>query len=1109
MLARLALDQARRDRKAGLSTAGLVTGYRGSPITTLDREIGTIRDQFDMHDILHTPALNEDLAMTAIWGTQQVAQNPKRTHDGVFGLWYGKGPGLDRSIDALRHAAAYGASELGGVVLLVGDDHGASSSTVAHQSEKMLEAAHIPVLHPATLQELRSFGLAAIEISRKSGAWVALKCQTELLETTASVDLDKVAPDLIAEGLPSKSRLYAAGSEPPLEAEKRHAPRLEAVQSLVRTGGLDRITCDPVDATLGILATGKAWLDVVAALDVLGVAPDSLGIRIYKPALTSPMDPKSTAAFAKGLARILVVEEKGPVVEDQLRVICSKQPGLTPVIVGKQDETGADLLPQIGVIDPMVVSRAIAAFLGHSSNATDTVPVPVFDLPRRRPFFCAGCPHNTSTNLPDGSRALAGIGCHSMAIGTGRSTDDFTQMGAEGVSWQGQAPFTRENHVFANMGDGTYFHSGVLAIRSAVAAGHNITYKILFNDAVAMTGGQPHDGALSPPAIVQQLKAEGVGRTVLVSVEPERWRALRLPAGAELAPRDDLDRISRELRETPGVTAIVFDQTCATELRRRRKRKTIEPPPARAFINPLVCEGCGDCTVMSNCVAVEPFDTWQGRKRKINQSVCNIDLSCVKGFCPSFVTVTGANPQRVDPQQVNTVLQTVTLTEPENPQTGPQDILIAGIGGTGVLTVSAVIGTAAFLERCDVTLLDQSGLAQKNGAVRSHVRLGGSYGTPRPSRILAGGADTLLACDTFAAGDTPVITHIGKITEIIANTSTAPPIEFLNDRNTDTSSGRALSALEQAAGKAAMRVDARALALHYFGDLALANVILLGAAWQLGRVPLAISSIRRAFKLNGVAVQSNLAALDLGRIAITSPNALEDRPSNEKPVDDHEHRMAFLTLYQNAAWADRYGKLVHEVARREADVMGGKGRLTNAVMRNAFKLMTYKDEYEVARLHSDHRFVKDLHAAFGTEIKIHHHFAPPLLPLGKDRRGFPSKKEFGPWIRALLPQLARLKILRGTLLDPFGWTAERSMERQLIRDYHDMLRRVLPEMTQVNFDLVLRLAEQPNDVRGFGPIKEKAVQEMTERKKSLLSELDSVATHGPGKTAKPQKRTSV
>jgi indolepyruvate ferredoxin oxidoreductase len=1092
VLARIALDQAHLDRTAGRNTGGFITGYRGSPITSLDREIASSADLFEAAGIVHKPALNEDLAATAIWGTQQLAQNPARKHEGVFGLWYGKGPGLDRSMDAIRHGAAYGASESGGVVLLVGDDHGASSSTVAHQSETMLSAAHIPVLHPATLEELREFGLAAIEISRRSGAWVALKCQTELLETSARVDLDASLPVIGTPELPSANFLYARNPEPPLDAEKRHQPRLTAVQQLVYSASLDRITSTAKDARLGIVATGKAWLDLCAAFELLGLDPEDCNVRVWKPALTWPLEPLSAIGFAEGLEQFLVVEEKGALTEIQLRVIFSERLGpQSPRIIGKRDQNGNDLIPQTGVLDPVTVAGAVSAFLG-----VPAVPchkgAPVFDLPRRRPFLCAGCPHNTSTNLPRGSRAFAGIGCHSMVIGLNRATDAFTQMGAEGVTWQGQAPFTDEKHVFANMGDGTYFHSGILAIRSAVAAGQNITYKVLFNDAVAMTGGQPHDGALSPLAIVSQLKAEGVGRTVLVAKDPDVWRKVRLPDGVELLGRDDLNRISKELRETPGVTAIVYDQMCATELRRRRKRGRIETPPERAFINPLVCEGCGDCTIVSNCVAVEPLDTWQGRKRQINQSVCNIDLSCIKGFCPSFVTVTGSTPKRVNPKRVNALLDGLTLPEPKQIGDGHTDILIAGIGGTGVLTVSGVIGMAAFLQGRPVTLLDQSGLAQKNGAVRSHIRIGKSATQLKPSRIGASGAHTLLACDAFAASDAPVLNHVewGR-TVVVVNTSAAPPVEFLTDRSTDTSAEAALDAIEQVAGNAATRIDARELASRYFGEAALANVILLGAAWQLGRVPLALSSLERAITLNGVAVDDNLAAFALGRVAVAMPEALQKPELQHVISGDLEQRISFLTDYQNTAWAERFADMVKQASARETELTGAEGSFTRTVMKNAFRLMSYKDEYEVARLHLSTEFDLALRNEFGDDISVKHHLAPPMLFGGKDMRGYPLKRKFGSWIRPVFSVLTRMKGLRGTFADPFGQTAERRMERGLIADYDAMIRDMLPNLRADLLPEAIALANLPDTVRGFGPIKEKSVADMRVQKDKLQAEFDT------------------
>ncbi|MFV0282519.1 MAG: indolepyruvate ferredoxin oxidoreductase family protein, partial [Castellaniella sp.] len=724
ILARLALDQARADRDRGLRTGGYVSGYRGSPLAGLDRELVRLEGEFAGHDIRFRPAVNEDLAATASWGTQQLAQNPTRRKDGVFALWYGKGPGLDRSMDAVRHGAAYGASHRGGVVLLVGDDHAAASSTVVHQSDVMLSAAHVPVLNPSTLQELRLLGRAAIEISRQSGSWMALKCQTELMETSAPVDLDRDVPAALLETPPADPVLHAGGTEMPQRAELRIAPRLTAVQRLVARAGLDRLTVEAPGATTGIVAVGKAWIDLNAAFAALGLTPEEAGIRIYRPALVWPLEPEGALRFAAGLRRILVVEEKDAFVETQLRALLSERMAdAMPVVEGKRDRGGDTLLPATGVLDPQLVAAALGRFLGREvPDGPQGAGIPPA-LPRRKPFFCAGCPHNGSTRLPKGSRAFAGIGCHSMAAGPDGDTDGFTQMGAEGVVWQGQSPFCDENHVFVNMGDGTYFHSGVLAIRAAIASGVNATYKVLFNDAVAMTGGQPHDGALTPGGIAAQLLAEGVRRVVLVSDDPARTRATGLPARVPLHRRADLDRISRELRDVPGITAIVYDQTCATELRRRRKRGKAPVAAERVVINADICEGCGDCTLVSNCVAVEPLPTWKGLKRRINQSVCNSDQSCLGGFCPSFVTVSDSRRERTDISLIEARLAGAALPEPGIAADGDAGILIAGIGGTGVLTVSAILGMAAHLSGRQVTLLDQSGLAQKNGAVRSHVRI--------------------------------------------------------------------------------------------------------------------------------------------------------------------------------------------------------------------------------------------------------------------------------------------------------------------------------------------------------------------------------------------------
>ncbi|ASP21229.1 2-oxoacid ferredoxin oxidoreductase [Antarctobacter heliothermus] len=1113
VLARLALDQSRADRARGLKTGGYVSGYRGSPLAGLDRELMRLSAEFAAHDVQFHPAVNEDLAATAIWGTQQLAQNPTRRLDGVFGLWYGKGPGLDRSMDAVRHGAAYGASPLGGVVMLVGDDHAASSSTVAHQSDAMLAAAHVPVLHPTTLQNLRLLGRAAIEISRQSGAWVALKCQTELMEISGSIDLDEELPPTLLGTSEPDPALHTAVIEMPPMAELRIAPRIAAVQRLVAEAGLDRITTEAPNATIGIIATGKASIDLNGALLALGLSPEDAGIRIYRPALVWPLEPTGALRFASGLKQILVVEEKDAFVETQLRALLSERlSSAMPQIMGKRDATGEVLLPATGALDPQLIATAVARFLGRDAPAPAKQTLAVPTLPRRRPFFCAGCPHNSSTNLPEGSRAFAGIGCHSMVIGTGRNTDGFTQMGAEGVVWLGQSPFCDENHVFVNMGDGTYFHSGLLAIRAAVAAKVNATYKVLFNDAVAMTGGQTHDGTLTPGAIGAQIQAEGVRHVAIVSDDPARTRASGLPPGVKIHHRDMLDRVSQEMRDTPGITAIVYDQTCATELRRRRKRGKAPVPTERIAINSDVCEGCGDCTLVSNCVAVEPRETWKGLKRQINQSTCNTDKSCLGGFCPSFVTITNGATQKPEISGIETRLAGAILPQPALTMDRPADILIAGIGGTGVLTMSAILGMAAHLSNQSVTLLDQSGLAQKNGAVRSHVRIGHPDIQNQPARLTAGSASLLIAADVFTAADPNAIGVIGPQTAIIANGSAPPPVEFLSDRNVETGPEAAIGVLKSA-GRSFCQIDAQHLAVQLIGSGAFANVILVGAAWQSGAIPLSQDALEQAITLNGVAVRQNLLAFAIGRAAVAAPDLLTPAEQLGDDADLATRRHKFLTAFQSTAWADRHAALVRAVAEAETPLVGAPGALTEAVSKTAFRLMTYKDEYEVARLLSSDEFVEEIRREHGPEAKVTYHLAPPLLAWRRDSRGRPAKMRFGSWLGTPLRLLARFKGLRGTAFDPFGHSLERRTERALVDRYERTIRAILPSLSPDTRDMAYQIALMPGNVRGFGPVKHDGLVAAGETLDQMLDAyLDQAKkpANAPGKVKrKPEKEGAL
>jgi indolepyruvate ferredoxin oxidoreductase len=1102
-LVRLPLMQRARDRAAGRNTAGFISGYRGSPLGTYDSALWQAKALLEANDIRFQPGLNEDLAATAVWGSQQVGLFPGAKVDGVFGIWYGKGPGVDRSMDALRHANWAGTSPHGGVLAISGDDHGAQSTTTAYQCEQVFEAAMMPLLNPATIQDFLDLGLFGFALSRFSGCWVAFKATSEAVDSSASVYVD---PARVAVTTPSDFeappgglhiRWPRAGLDWAVEQERRlFGPKLDAVKAFVRANGIDRIVIETPRPRLGIITTGKAYLDVRQALAELGITEQraaELGIRVYKVALTWPLEPQRAFAFAHSVKDVLVVEEKRGFVEDQLvRLLYNMDAARRPSVVGKTDETGKILLPSTGELTPTIVARAIVARLkrlGETQFDERLARLQSFERPappvssiQRTPFFCSGCPHNTSTRVPDGSRAMAGIGCHSMALFMpDRHTATLTHMGGEGVNWIGQAPFTTEGHVFQNLGDGTYAHSGLMAIRAAAAAGVNITYKVLYNDAVAMTGGQPVEGAITVPQIAQQVLAEGARRVVIVADEPGKYPRNVFPSGVAVRHRDDLDAVQRELRDIPGLTALIYDQTCAAEKRRRRKRGRLPDPPERVFINDAVCEGCGDCSVKSNCISVQPVETELGRKRRIDQSSCNKDFSCLKGFCPSFVTVRGATPRKLGALAANDALF-ANLPEPQAPALErPYSLLVTGVGGTGVVTLGALLGMAAHLEGKGCTVLDISGLAQKNGAVMSHVRL-----APKPEelhavRIAAGGTDVLLACDPVVAASPAALARVQTTTKAVINSHAAPTAAFIFKPDIDFETAKMLQAIKAAASEADV-VDATGLAAALMGDSIAANLFMLGYAFQKGLVPLSFAAITRAIELNGVAVDSNKQSFAWGRLAAADRvqiEALALRSHDEAPAEPQgldalaEHRAAFLKTYQNAAYAQRYRNAVRTIRIAEEKHARGFTGLGEAVARNLFTLMAYKDEYEVARLYSDGAFLKKLQRQFDGDFTLEYHLAPPLLARRDPATGEPRKRAFGPWIGKMFKLLARLRPLRGTPLDIFGYTQERRMERRLIADYEAVLHELAASLTPDNHALAVEIASLPAKVRGFGHVKAK------------------------------------
>jgi len=1127
-LVRLPIMQRRRDVAAGLNTAGYISGYRGSPLGGYDQALGRAKKHLEAHHIRFQPGLNEDLAATALWGTQQLDFFPGSKYDGVFGIWYGKGPGVDRCGDVFRHANGAGSAKHGGVIALAGDDHGAKSSTQAAQSDFVFKAVGMPVLSPSNVQEILDFGLHGFAMSRYSGCWVGFKCVTDIVESSASVYVD---PEHVQIVLPEDFRMPPGGLNGRwpeflgfLEQEQRlYHHKLFAALAYARANSLNRAIWDTPNARLGIVTTGKAYNDVRQALDDLGIDGHSaaqIGVKLFKVGMPWPLEPSAIAEFCKGLEEVLVIEEKRQLVEYQLKEQLYNLPDTQrPKIVGKFDSHGewdvpqaTMLLPTTGELTPAMVARVIArriarfhssetitarlAFLDakESAQKAGATVVPI----QRIPYFCAGCPHNTSTNVPEGSRALAGIGCHYMAQWMPeRRTATFSHMGGEGVAWCGQFPFTNEKHVFANLGDGTYFHSGILAIRAAIAAKAPITYKILFNDAVAMTGGQRHDGPLTPAMIARQVAAEGVERIVVVTDQPEKYPGGTL-AGAPVHHRDQLDRVQRELREHPGVSVLIYDQTCAAEKRRRRKRGTFPDPDKRAFINEMICEGCGDCGEKSNCVAVEPLETEFGRKRRINQSACNKDFSCVKGFCPSFVTVEGGKLRKGAGAQRGTEIP--ALPEPQRPSAEhPYAILVTGIGGTGVVTIGQLLGVAAHLEGKGVTVLDMAGLAQKNGAVMSFVRIAERPEQLHAARIATGGADAVVGCDvvTTASMDGLAKMDAGR-TRAVVNCAETPTADFTHKPDWEWPEARMRAAISTAVGDGrASFLDATDLATRLLGDAIATNMFMLGFAWQQGLVPVSLAAIQRAIELNEVAVEANKRALAWGRYAAHDPAAVERiaRPAEVVPLGEHisrnldeliERRVKQLTEYQNAAYAARYRALVERVREAESANVGGT-QLAEAVARYYAKLLAYKDEYEVARLYTDGRFAKKIAQVFEGDPRLTFHLAPPLLAKLDPLTGVPKKMKFGPWMMTALRVLAPLKRLRGTALDVFGRSEERRTERALIEEYEHAVNVLLDHLSRENHALAVEIASLPEHIRGFGHVKAKSIVEARKKRHDLLA----------------------
>jgi indolepyruvate ferredoxin oxidoreductase len=1178
-LVKLPMLQRLRDQRAGKNTAGFISGYRGSPLGTYDQSLQKAEKYLKAHHVVFQPGVNEELAATAIWGTQQLGFAPpgSNKYDGVFGIWYGKGPGVDRCSDVFKHANMAGTTPWGGVIAVAGDDHISKSSTAAHQSDHIFKACGTPVFFPANVQEILDLGIHAFAMSRFSGVWAGMKTIQEIVESsaTAMIDPDRVQIKIPTDFVVPPGGVHIRWPDAALEQEARLFDyKWYAALAYIRANRLNYNVIEGPNDRLGLIASGKAFNDTRQALLDLGLDDATcrrVGIRLHKVGVVWPLEAQLTREFATGLQEILVVEEKRQVIEYQLKEgLYNWRADVRPRVLGKFNEAESDasgfgsggewgmanphantLLRANADLSPAIIARAIAkrltlmgvdsdiaaridaqlAILNAKESAMQVLEVnrakAEIKLGDRQPWFCSGCPHNTSTKVPEGSRAMAGIGCHFMTVWMNRSTVGFTQMGGEGVPWVGQQPFSNDQHMFANLGDGTYFHSGLLAVRQSIAAGVNITYKILYNDAVAMTGGQQIGERAEGHSVVQiaqSMRAEGAVKIVVVTDEPEKYQGVDLAQGVAVHHRDELDTIQKEFRTIKGTTVIIYDQTCATEKRRRRKRGTLADPAKRVVINELVCEGCGDCGTQSNCVSVEPLETEFGRKRQINQSTCNKDLSCVKGFCPSFVTVEGGQlrkktkakssapevgplPEPVIPQLTSTAQAVADQT-----RSGAWGIIVAGVGGTGVITIGQLLGVAAHLEGKGVVTQDAGGLAQKGGATWSHVLIAAQQEDSRTTRVSMASADLVIGCDPIVvAGKETVLRMRQGRTHVALNSHSAPTAAFVSQPNWTNPGDECLAEIARVVGEDGVGAfDADAIATQFLGDSIYTNPIMLGYAWQKGWIPLQLASLIRAIELNAVAVENNKTAFAWGRKAALDWPAVQKllnpgqvvafTPRTTQSVDDMvAKRVEFLTGYQNAAYAAGYAGFVALVRRAEeriaspaaADsVKPGSLPLTQAVARYLFKLMAYKDEYEVARLHTDAAFLAKIGAQFEGDFKLHYQLAPPLLA-ERNAAGELLKRAYGPWIRGAFRLLAPLKVLRGSALDVFGYSEERRHERALASEYRTAIEAMLPKLSAANRDAALAFARLPEQIRGFGHVKARHLAAARQQWTVLLEQFHS------------------
>ena len=1117
-LVRLPMIQRQKDKLNNLNTSAFISGYRGSPLGMYDKALWTAKKFLKNNDIDFESGLNEDLAATAVWGSQQPGLISESSKDGVFGIWYGKGPGVDRSGDAFKHANSAGTSPHGGVVALLGDDHTAKSSTLAHQSEYAMVDAQIPIFNPINVQEILDYGLLAIALSRYAGVWASMKCVTATMDSSASVnvDIDRIKINKPDFNMPDEG-VHIRWPDDVLGQEIRlNNIKIPAVKAFTKVNNINKIIWNKGIRKIGLIATGKAYAEVRQALADLSINEDyaeNLGIHLLKIGMPWPLEESIIKEFCENFEEIIVFEEKRPLLEDQIKKIMFNHPNRPKHIIGKQDENLEELIPSTGELMPDFVSEVIAERITKKSKDEDILnklrlikqkdpdTAIIKGIASRTPYFCSGCPHNTSTKLPEGSKAMAGIGCHFMAAWMDRSTDLFTHMGAEGANWIGMSQYVKDKHIFQNIGDGTYTHSGILAIRAAVSAKVNITYKILFNDATAMTGGQAAEGAPTPAKISHQLYGEGIKRIAIVTDEPEKYGLnANFAEGSTINHRRDIDQVQKELRNWPGVSAMIYDQTCATEKRRRRKRGLMEDPDKRSFINDLVCEGCGDCSKTSNCISIEPLETKLGRKRKVNQSTCNKDFTCTEGFWPSFVTIEGASPKKRKTNRKSDLPTEIFKNIPTPKEINldkPYNILVTGIGGTGVVTIGALIGMASHIENKGVSVLDQVGVAQKGGAVLSHIRVASSPKNIHSVKVGKMGANLVLGCDMVVVTTSPVRELMNlKDTHSIINDHETPVAGFVLDPD-HSFGGKRIRQIIEKSSKTTDFINSIKLATAMFGDSIASNMFITGYALQKGFIPVKPESMEEAIKLNNIAVEMNLSAFRWGRMAahdieFVEKEALPFLTNVEIDYDNYnldniiKDRIINLTNYQNSNYANKYKKIVNKVIKKEKSIDKNKEELSKSVAKYLYKLMAYKDEYEVARLYSDGQFKEKLHNAFDGKLKVKFHLAPPLFAPKDINTGKPRKITLGSWMIPVFSILSKFKFLRGSIFDPFGKTKERKMERYLIKQYLSDIEKILLKANEQNLSLASEIASIPEIIRGYGHIKEENINQAQEKRTQLL-----------------------